>query len=339
VVKGHPDYYQDVAQRLAEEIPGAWWANQFANPANPRAHETTTGPEIWEQMNQDLDAVICGVGSGGTITGLSRFFAEADPSVEMILADPEGSVLADYVETGTLGTEVGSWLVEGIGEDFLPPNCDLSRTRRAYVIPDGESFETARTLMREEGLVGGSSSGTLVAAALRYCRAQNEARRVVTFVCDGGAKYLSKMYNDYWMEDQGFLERPPKGDLSDLIARRHEDHATVTVSPDESLSNAYNRMRLYDISQLPVIDDAGTIVGIIDESDILAAVLENRDRFQDPVTEAMNNKLETVPVSSPLKDLMPVFNKDYVAIVMDGKKFLGLITQIDLINYLRRRLA
>jgi cystathionine beta-synthase len=202
VTKGHPEYYQDLAERLAAEMPGAWYANQFANPANPRAHEMTTAPEIWEQMRGDLDAVVCGVGSGGTITGMSRFFARRRPEVEIVLADPAGSVLANVVAGHPPG-EVGSWLVEGIGEDFVPPNCDLSRVRRAYSIGDAESMATARELLQREGILAGSSTGTLLAAALRYCREQSAPRRVVTFACDTGNKYLSKLYDDDWLRQQG----------------------------------------------------------------------------------------------------------------------------------------
>ena len=204
VGKGHPEYYQDMAERIAKET-GAFYVNQFGNPANPAAHETTTGPEIWEQMEHDVDAVVCGVGSGGTLTGLSRFFARVSPETEMVLADPVGSVLCDYVKTGKYGA-AGSWLVEGIGEDFIPPIADLSRVKAAYSISDAESLNTARELLKKEGILGGSSSGTLVAAALRYCREQTTPKRVVTFVCDSGNKYLSKMFNDYWMADQGFLQ-------------------------------------------------------------------------------------------------------------------------------------
>jgi cystathionine beta-synthase len=171
VTKGHPEYYQDMAQRLAAEIPGAFYVNQFGNPANPLAHERTTGPEIWEQMQHDVDAVVCGVGSGGTLTGLSRYFARVSPDTEIVLADPDGSVLAPYIETGKIG-EAGSWVVEGIGEDFIPPIADLSRVKKAFSIPDAESLATARELLKSELILGGSSAGTLVAAALRYCREQ-----------------------------------------------------------------------------------------------------------------------------------------------------------------------
>ncbi len=298
VSKGHPEYYQDYAECLAGETPGAFFVNQFANPANPEAHEAGTGPEIWEQMEHDLDAVVCGVGSGGTITGIGRFMARVAPHVEMVLADPEGSVLTEFVETGKVRDEVGSWLVEGIGEDFVPPVSDLSLARAAYTIPDTEAFATARALLLEEGVLAGSSAGTLIAAALRYCREQTEPKRVVTFVPDSGNKYLSKMYNDYWMIDQGFIERESFGDLRDLIARRHADHDDYTVKPDDTLFVAYSRMRLYDVSQLPVLDNE-QIVGIVDESDILLAVYDREDHFTNSVATAMTSKIETVSPSTP----------------------------------------
>ncbi len=337
VGKGHPEYYQDMAERIAGET-GAFYVNQFANPANPEAHETTTAPEIWEQMEHDMDAVVCGVGSGGTITGLSRFFGEAAPDVEIVLADPEGSILAELVHTGKLSEEVGSWLVEGIGEDFLPPVCDLARVKRAYTVSDGESFDVARDLLSKEGILAGSSSGTLIAGALRYCREQSEPKRVVTFVCDSGNKYLSKMFNDFWMIDQGFIQLERHGDLRDFITRRHTEHATVFVSPEDTLLTAYGRMKLYDISQLPVMCDEEHIVGIVDESDILLEVIRDKERFKEPVKTAMIEKIETVQADQPVEDLLPIFRADHVPIVLDGDKFLGLITRIDLLNHLRRKM-
>jgi cystathionine beta-synthase len=337
VAKGHPEYYQDVAARIARETPNSFYVNQFANPANPQAHEDTTGPEIWEQMGHDVDAVVCGVGTGGTLTGLSRFFARVSPGTEMVLADPVGSILVEYVKTGKLPRTVGSWLVEGIGEDFIPPVCDLSRVREAYAIPDAETFRTCRELLRKEGILAGTSSGTLIAAALRYCRSRSKPRRVVTLVGDSGNKYLSKVYNDFWMIDQGFLEREEHGDLRDLIARRHREHAVVTVGADETVLAAYRRMKLYDVSQLPVMRER-RIVGIVDEEDILLEVVENPEHFRAPVTEAMQSHLVTVPPDASIARLMEIFNRGMVAIVMDGDEFLGLITRSDLLNWLRRRM-
>lgn len=335
VGRGHAEYYQDLAERIAIETPNAFYINQFANPANPYAHETTTGPEIWEQMGHRVDAVVCGVGSGGTISGLSRFFADVNPDTEMVLADPVGSVLADYIETGTMG-EAGSWLVEGIGEDFLPPIADLSRVKKAYRISDRESLHTARDLLRREGILAGSSSGTLVAAALRYCREQTDPKRVVTLICDSGNKYLSKMFNDFWMADQGLQTRETYGDLRDVITRRFAEGAVVTLSPTDPLNAAYTRMRLYDISQLPVVEGK-QIVGIVDESDLLLATAEDERAFQQPVSRFMTSKLHTVSRNTPVDELRPILASGDVVIVADEAGFHGLITRVDLLNHLRRR--
>ncbi len=336
VAKGHPEYYQDLAKRLASELENAYFINQFSNPSNPQAHEEETGPEIWEQMGGELDAVVLGVGSSGTVTGLSRYFERVAPALELVLADPEGSILAEYINQGTLSTTAGSWMVEGIGEDFLPTISDFTRVSKAYCISDRESFRAGRELLTREGILGGSSTGTLLAAALKYCREQTEPKKVLTFACDTGNRYLSKMYNDFWMRDQGFMDVENHGDLRDLIAKPYQTHDTVTVGPDEPLANAYSRMKLYDVSQLPVIEN-GQLVGILDESDLLLAIAGDAQRFDDAVGKAMTTDLTEIDVNAPVEDLLPIFNRDFVAIVKDSDQFLGLITRVDLLNYLRRK--
>jgi cystathionine beta-synthase len=255
----------------------------------------------------------------------------------MVLADPVGSVLAPYVKSGVL-IEAGSWVVEGIGEDFIPPNADLSLVKRAYSIPDSDSLMTARALLAKEGILAGSSSGTLLAAALRYCREQTKPKRVVTLVCDSGNKYLSKFYNDFWLIEQGLAERKKHGDLSDLVTRRHREGGTVSVGPNDTLLTAYSRMRGADVSQLPVLDE-GRLVGILDESDILTAVEgadeQRGERFKAPVSTAMTRDLHTVQVKEKLEALLPIFERNEVAIIMDGAELVGLITRVDLINHLR----
>ena len=337
VSKGHPEYYRDVAERLAQEIPNSYFVNQFGNPVNARAHEETTAPEIWEQMGRRLDAVVCGVGTGGTLAGLTHYFTRAAPQVEMVLADPVGSGLAGFAATGRLPQKMTPWLVEGIGGDTVPPVADFSRVSTTYSIPDPEAFRTCRELLAREGIIAGTSTGTLLAAALRYCRAQRKPKRVVSFVCDSGNKYLSKVYNDFWMFDQGFLERERRGDLRDMIARPHAEHAAVTVNATETVMAAYRRMKLYDVSQVPVMQE-GRIVGIVDEEDILLEVVNNPEHFDEPVTRAMASHLVTVPVDAPMSQLMEIFKRGMVAIVMHRNEFLGLITRIDLLNWLRRRL-
>ena len=336
VSKGHPEYYQDLAQTMADEIEGAFFINQFGNPSNPKAHEEITGPEIWQQMDQDLDAIVLGVGSSGTATGLSHYFAQAAPDLELVLADPVGSILAEYINNGVLTDKSSSWLVEGIGEDFLPTISDFTRISKAYAISDKESMLTGRELLIKEGILAGSSTGTLLAAALKYCREQTQPKKVLTFAADTGNRYLSKMYNDFWMRDQGFIDTEQHGNLRDLIARPFESNDTITVGPDEPLANAYSRMKLYDISQLPVIQNR-KIVGFIDESDLLLAVANSSDAFNQTVKSAMVTELASVDVNDSVDDLMPIFHKDHIAIVTDGEQFLGLITRVDLLNYLRRK--
>src|SRR3989440_6476935 len=244
VSKGHPEFYRDVAERLAREIPGSHFVDQFGNPANAQAHEETTAPEIWEQMGHELHAVVCGAGTGGTLAGLTHFFARVAPQVLLVLADPAGSGLASFATTGALPAKMTPWLVEGIGGDSVPPVADFSRVSSTYSIPDAEAFRTCRELLAREGIIAGTPTGPLLAAALRYCREQPRPQRVVTFVCDSGNKYLSKVYNDYWMLDQGFLEREHFGDLRDLIARRHSERSEEHTSELQSRSDLVCRLLL-----------------------------------------------------------------------------------------------
>ncbi|MGE3393031.1 MAG: pyridoxal-phosphate dependent enzyme [Steroidobacteraceae bacterium] len=336
VEKGHPEYYQDVGARIAREN-GWYYINQFANPDNPKAHAMTTGPEILEQMEGRVDAVVVGIGSSGTIAGLTQCFREHAPAVEMVLADPEGSVLADQVNKGRLG-KAGSWLVEGIGEDFIPTICDLSMCRKAYSIPDGESFATAREILRKEGLLVGSSTGTLVSAALRYCHEQKQPKRVVTFACDTGNKYLSKLFNDFWMEDQGFTQRPQHGNLRDLVGRPHGERATITVGPGDVLTTAHNRLRNAGFSQLPVME-GDRLVGFIDEDDIMRHAFGDPERFNDAVREAMHTNFLVVEPTLALRNLVAMLDVQPYAAVMDQGQFHGLITRADVLNYLRRQMT
>jgi cystathionine beta-synthase len=334
VAKGHPEYYQDLGAAIAKRT-GAYFINQFGNPDNPKAHEETTAPEIWEQMSQRLDAVVLGVGSSGTIGGLAAFFKKTAPHVELVLADPQGSILAEYIATGKM-TQKGSWLVEGIGEDFIPTICDFSLTKRAYSIPDAESFSVARELLQKEAILAGSSTGTLLAGALRFCREQKTPKRVVTFACDTGARYLSKLYNDFWMEDQGFVERERFGDLRDLIGRPHGERATITVGPNDVVTTAHNRLRNAGFSQLPVMDGE-QLIGIITEDDILRFSFGRPERFKEAVRNAMTATFLRVDKTLSINNLVAMLEVCSSAAVMDGDKFLGLITRSDVLNYLRRQ--
>jgi cystathionine beta-synthase len=336
VPHGHPEYYTDMAERLAQQIPGGFYVNQFANDANSEAHFKTTGPEIWEQLDGKIDAFVAGIGSGGTITGTARYLKSVGSNAQIILADPVGSTLAGIVNEGVPGPE-GSYTVEGIGQNFVPDTADMALIDKAYSIPDAEAISTVRELLLKEGVLAGSSSGTLIAAALRWCREQTEPKRVVTFVCDTGAKYLSKVYNDAWLADQGLGERELHGDLSDLITRKYAKGDVVVAGPDDTLDTAFKRMKGADVSQLPIIQD-GRLIGILDESDLVHVMntdeITRKERFAKPVSSAMTRDLDTVQVSEPLDALIPLFDRDRVAIVLDGEQFVGLITRTDLINHL-----
>ena len=336
VVKGHPEYYQDLGRRIAKER-GAYFINQFGNMDNALAHEQTTAPEIIEQMDGDVDAIVLGVGSSGTVTGMCQYLNEHAPNVDLILADPVGSILADYINKGELHDKSSSWLVEGIGEDFIPEIADFSRVTQAYSISDAESFAAARELLKTEGLLAGSSSGTLLAAALKYCREQSEPKRVVSLACDTGNKYLSKLYNDFWMEDQGFIERESCDDLRDLIGRPHGERATITVGPTDVLTTAHNRLRNAGFSQLPVMDE-GNLVGIVTEDTIIQHVFGKPELMKSMVGEAMQTAFIRLDKDTSINNLVSMLQVQPYAAIMDGDEFLGLITRSDVLNYLRRQM-
>jgi cystathionine beta-synthase len=242
------------------------------------------------------------------------------------------------VKTGKM-TECGSWAVEGIGEDFIPPNAELDLVSDAYAIPDPESFAASRELLRAEGILAGSSSGTLLAAALRYCRAQAAPKRVVTLVCDSGAKYLSKVFNPTFLAQEGWTHPDRHGTVRDVVVNRVSEGTAIVVRPQDNLRAVFARLRSTGVSQLPVVDEAGHVVGLVDESDVLAVLLTEpggaNKVFERPVKDVMVTRVETISANAPIADLVPLFRKDYIAIVMDRGEFLGVATRLDLINYFR----
>lgn len=336
VAKGHPDYYQDRAKAIADADSSMWFADQFSNPSNARAHVLTTGPEIWSQMQGKVDAIVVGVGSGGTLGGLTQFFQSIHAPVEMVLADPVGSVITPYFHTGTVPSEVGSWLIEGIGEDFIPKNVDMSAVTAAYSIPDDESFRTARELLRTNGIMGGTTAGALVSAAIRYCREQQSPKRVVTFICDSGVKYLSKLFNDVWLREESLLARQTFGDLRDVVAYPFEEGGVVTVSPTEELRSAYVRMKTNAVSQLPVLQ-SGNVVGIVDESDLLSALQRSGKGLKALVQDVMTSSIKSVGAHEKLEDVLLLLEQGYAPLLMVGQKPYGLITKVDAVEYLRRK--
>ena len=337
VAEGHPEYYQDVARKLASETPGSFLANQFSNPANPTAHRTTTAPEIWKQMGGQIDAVVAGVGSGGTLTGMAEYFKSQDPSICMVAADPEGSIISDAVLKGDYSYDGGSWLVEGVGEDFIPDTFEVSLMDDAETVSDKEAFEVLQIILKEEGILGGSSTGTLVAAAAKWCRKQTEHKNVVTFICDTGNKYLSKAFNKAWLHDNNLLETEKFGDLRDLINRRADKGEMISVSPTDTLLVAYNRMRASDISQIPVIN-SDKLMGLLDEEDLLFTVSKDSEAFSNNVSSHMIEKLDILQFGASEDELLSVLSEGKVAIIYDNETFIGFITKVDLINYYRNKI-
>ena len=338
VPEGHPEYYQDLARTIVAKTPGSFLANQFSNPANPMIHRTTTGPEIWKQMDGNIDAMVAGVGSGGTITGLAEFFKEKNPDIQMVAADPEGSIVADAVIKGSFSYDGGSWLVEGVGEDFIPDNLNVDLLDDAEVVTDKEAFQTLQILIREEGVLGGSSTGTLVAGAVKWCQKQTSPKRVVTFICDTGNKYLSKAFNKSWLHDNDLLEVETAGDVTDLINRRADQGDMISVSVSDTLLTAYKRMRASDLSQIPVLNGE-RLVGVLDEEDLLFNVSKSDNAFTQLVTEFMVTDLDVLPVGASEEDLLNTLTQGKVAIIYDGDTFVGFITKVDLINHYRTKIS
>ena len=334
VSKEDPEYYHNIAERIVNETPGAFYANQFGNPANAKAHEETTGPEIWEQMDHNIDAFVAGVGSGGTLSGVGKFFKNISPSTQIVAADPEGSVIFDAVKKGTFSYEGGSWFVEGIGEDFIPDVLDLSYIDDAVTIPDSKAFETLDLLLKKEGILAGSSAGTLVAGAIEWCRAQTEPKRVVSLICDTGNKYLSKAFDEAWLSNNGLSDKTLKNDLSDIVVMRADRKQVVSVKESDTVLIAYNRMRNSDFSQLPVLD-TDKLVGIISEDDIFNYCFDNKDGFSHKIANAMSSDLPKVDCKSSISDLSSVLSKDNFAMIMEGETFIGIVTKVDVLAYIK----
>ncbi len=329
-----PDSYYSVARRLAQEIPGAWSPDQYANPLNPEAHYRTTGPEIWAQTDGRVTHFVAGVGTGGTISGAGRFLKEvSDGRVRVVGADPEGSVYS--------GGTGRPYLVEGVGEDFWPATYDPAIADRILAVSDRDSFLTTRRLAREEGLLVGGSCGLAVAAALRLSVDLSADDVVVVLLPDSGRGYLSKIYNDEWLADYGFLvpdaSQPTVGDV---LRRKAPDlPALVHVHPEETVGSAISVLREFSVSQLPVVQQepplmAGEVVGSVVERELLDAVFADRTALDRPLAERMSPPLPTVGAGEPLPVAMGALEKASALLVLDDGKPVGIVTRSDLLGFL-----
>jgi cystathionine beta-synthase len=334
VAPEHPDSYYSVSKRLAREIPGAWNPNQYANPLNPAAHYASTGPEVWRQTDGRVTHFVAGVGTGGTITGTGRYLKQVSGGrVQVIGADPEGSVYS--------GGTGRPYLVEGVGEDFWPETYDRTIADRIIAVSDRDSFLTTRRLAREEALLVGGSCGLAVAAALRLAEELAEDDIVVVLLPDSGRGYLSKIYNDEWMADYGFLTpddtQPTVGDV--LGRKGAELPELVHVHPEETVGSAISILREYGVSQMPVVKEeppvmAAEVVGSVVERDLLDAVFADRAALQAPLGQHLSPALPTVGAGEPLGVAMAALEGNSALLVLDDGKPVGIITRSDLLGFL-----
>jgi cystathionine beta-synthase len=335
-----PESYYSVSDRLAEEIPGGFKPDQYSNLANPEAHYEVTGPELWEQTGGEVAAIVISVGTGGTITGVGRYFKERRPEVLIVGADPEGSVFTAETER-----DVHPYLVEGIGKDTWPRTLDPSVVDEWVKVSDRDSFVVARRLAREEGILAGGSSGTTVWAALEVAKRFGPGDQILTMLPDSGRSYLSKFYDDNWMLEHGFLERrAPAPTVDELLRSKRAEEAEVpdlvTISSHQKVGEAIDVMQRYSISQLPVVRDGeyeslADIIGSLQDRDLLDRVFKNPDALHQDVAEAMQPPLAAVDVADTVDQVFSTLTgrTNAVVVARDGRP-VGVLTRSDLLEYL-----
>lgn len=340
-----PRSYYSVARQIVEETPNSILANQYHNPVNPLTHYETTGPEIWRQTAGKVDVVVAGMGTGGTITGVGRYLKERNPKVQIVGADPIGSILYDYFYTGKM-TEAHSYKVEGVGEDFIPSVYDFSVIDDVVRVNDKESFLMTRRLVREEGMLVGGSCGLAVAAAIKYAteRDLDEDKMVVVLLPDSGSRYLSKVFDDNWMRENSFLDTGwTDARVANVLARKTRQEV-IAVTTTEPVSAVIDKMKQHDVSQFPVVDENEQLLGLVTEVRLLTFLL-NGGASETPISraDAIDTNVPTLTPETPIEAVMSVFGTSPVALVTDRhpekahRVVSGIITKIDLLDYLANR--
>ncbi|NLC98024.1 MAG: cystathionine beta-synthase [Actinomycetales bacterium] len=331
----HPDSYYSVSDRLVRDTPGAWKPDQYSNQAGPASHYETTGPEIWRDTEGKITHFVAGVGTGGTITGTGRYLKEQNPNLRVIGADPEGSVYS--------GGSGRPYLVEGVGEDFWPTAYDPSIPDEIIAVSDADSFEMTRRLAREEGLLVGGSCGMAVVAALEIAAKADPDDLIVVLLPDGGRGYLSKIFNDDWMSSYGFLRTPLDGkkhalSVGDILRRKTGNTPEfVHTHPSETVRDAINILREYNVSQMPVVGPEppvliGEVAGSVSERGLLSAVFEGRAQLADPVSKHMEQRLPLIGIGETLDDVLKALSESDAIMVVDAGKPLGVLTRHDLLG-------
>jgi cystathionine beta-synthase len=333
-----PRSYYEVTKRLVKETPNSFHSNQYYNPANPEAHYVSTAPELWEQTGGEMDVFCAGMGTGGTISGCGKFFKDKKPGFQVVGVDPIGSLYYEYVKTGRL-TKPFSYYVEGIGEDFLPGTMNLKIIDTIVRVDDKECFHMTRELVRQEGIFCGGSSGAAVAGAIKYAeQLGDDKKNIVVLLPDSAQKYLSKIFDDEWMRSNGFLEEDdPLGMVRDLLAQKRQ-RSIVTGKKGDSLKNVISLMKEHGISQVPVLD-GGRLSGLVSELDLLNFLLKNPGKMDTPIDELIEADYATVTPQTKIVLLKTIFNDAKVVCVLERDDLVGVITKIDLIDYLASKRA
>ncbi len=327
-----PRSYYSVARRIVEETPGAFYANQYHNPANPEAHFISTAPEIWEQTGGDFDVFVSGMGTGGTLSGCGRYFKQKNPDIKIVGVDPIGSLYYEYIKTGRL-TKPFSYYVEGIGEDFLPSTMNLDMLDDVVQVDDKECFQMTRDLVRREGVFCGGSGGAAVKGALKYARTLKEPKKILVLLPDSAQKYLSKIFNDEWMRSNGFLdESDTEGTVAHILKLRRQE--VITARSTTNVRDAIKIMKTHGISQLPVLDDSGRHAGIVAEIDLLNWLVEHQGDLDTPISELVESDYATVSPHTRISLLRNIFKEAKVVLVTENDHLQSVLTKIDLIDYL-----
>jgi cystathionine beta-synthase len=335
-----PDSYYSVAKRIAAETPNSFYLNQYHNLDNVEAHYRLTAPELWEDAGGRVDAFVAGLGTGGTMSGCGKFFKEKNPAIRNVGVDPLGSVYHSMFKTGKLG-QPHVYKVEGIGEDMMCGAMDLSVLDDVRQVTDAQAFVMARRLAREEGIFAGGSSGAAVFVAAQVARELGKGKVVVVPLPDGGRAYISKFFSDEWMRDNGFPVNGGEGlgaaKVKDVLGRRKGE--VITARRTDKVEGVVKKLKEHDISQMPVLDDGGRVTGMIHEYDLLNFLIEGKHRLSETVEPLIQPLQGVVALDTPIARLRDIFNDDNVAVVKDGEKVIGIVTKIDLIDFLGHRMS
>ncbi|MCB0279796.1 MAG: pyridoxal-phosphate dependent enzyme, partial [Calditrichaeota bacterium] len=327
----HPEHYNNKAKQLAKDIPNSFLANQFYNQSNPKAHYQTTGPEIWEQTEGKITHFICGMGTGGTMSGVGRFLKEKNPKIKVIGADPYGSIIKTFRESGKI-TEGTSYLVEGIGEDQIPETLHIDFLDEVYNVSDKDSFNYARRLAREEGIFCGGSTGTQLKVALDLAQTLDEKSVIVFMACDHGDRYFSKMYNDEWMRENQFLSLENITVKRVIDTKKESFKELIHIHPSKFIEDAFKLMNKKGISQIPVIEDDKQ-VGSLDENDVMKLMIADKDFTHKRVRDVMGDSFPSVQSNQNIKDLKELLKKYPSVMVENQGRMIGLLTRADIIEF------